>query len=95
MKTTHLFTAALVSIGFCISGQAAAASAEEASARYASMLDQLRTELTAKLPDTRDEAQLEKFLASDALDVKLAKYVVLLEATPQGLQGSPWDLQLD
>ena len=85
MKTTHLFTAALVSIGFCISGQAAAASAEEASARYASMLDQLRTELTAKLPDTRDEAQLEKFLASDALDVKLAKYVVLLEATPQGL----------
>ena len=28
---------------------------------------------------------LNKFLASDALDAKLAKYVVLLEATPRGL----------
>ncbi len=83
MKTNYLFTVASVAIGFCIAGQPAAASGE--SARYTGMLDQLRTELTAKLPDTKDEAQVNKFLASDALDAKLAKFVVLLEATPQGL----------
>ena len=51
------------------------------------MLNQLRTELTAKVPQN-DQAKadtLKKFLASDALDAKFAKYVVLLEATPQGL----------
>ena len=57
------------------------------AARYADQLDQLRTELTAKLPQA-DQAKadtLNKFLASDALDAELVKYVVLLEATPQGL----------
>ncbi len=55
--------------------------------RYADQLEKLRTELTAKIPQT-DQAKadtLDKFLTSDALDAKLAKYVVLLEATPQGL----------
>jgi len=55
--------------------------------RYADQLNQLRTELTAKVPQN-DQAKadtLNKFLASDALDAKLVKYVVLLEATPQGL----------
>ncbi len=55
--------------------------------RYADQLNQLRTELTAKLPQN-DQAKadtLNKFLASDALDAKFAKYVVLLEATPRGL----------
>jgi len=65
--------------------------------RYTGMLDQLRTELTAKLPkvdpekaltpNTREARRLNRFLAGDALDGKLAKYVVLLEATPQGLAG--------
>ena len=56
-------------------------------ARYADQLDQLRVELTAKLPH-RDQVQadaLDKFLASDALDATFAKFVVLLEATPRGL----------
>ncbi|MCF7730128.1 MAG: SUMF1/EgtB/PvdO family nonheme iron enzyme [Akkermansiaceae bacterium] len=64
-------------------------------ARYTGMLNQLRTELSAKVPkvdpekalapETGEARQLNQFLASDALDAKLAKYVVLLEATPQGL----------
>ncbi|MFZ9936976.1 MAG: SUMF1/EgtB/PvdO family nonheme iron enzyme [Luteolibacter sp.] len=54
-------------------------------ADYARMLEQLRTELTAKLPDTAKTNQVDAFLASDALDPKLAKFVVLHEATPKGL----------
>jgi formylglycine-generating enzyme required for sulfatase activity len=55
--------------------------------RYADQLERLRTELTAKVPQN-DQAKadtLNKFLASDSLDAEFAKYVVLLEATPQGL----------
>ena len=55
--------------------------------RYADQLRQLRTELTAKILP-KDQAKgdaLEKFLASDMLDAKLVKYVVLHEATPRGL----------
>lgn len=64
-------------------------------ASYTGMLNQLRTELTAKvptidpekarMPESRKAGQLNAFLASDALDAKLAKYVVLLEGTPLGL----------
>ena len=55
--------------------------------QYASQLERLRTELTAKLPQNAQAKgdTLNRFLASDALDAKLVKYVVLLEATPQGL----------
>ena len=55
--------------------------------RYADQLKRLRAELTAKVPQN-DQAKadtLNRFLASDALDAKFAEYVVLLEATPQGL----------
>jgi hypothetical protein len=55
--------------------------------RYADQLDQLRSELAAKIPK-EDQAKgdaLNQFLASDALDAKFAKYVVLHEATPRGL----------
>jgi formylglycine-generating enzyme required for sulfatase activity len=55
--------------------------------RYADQLNQLRTELTARVPQN-DQAKadtLNEFLASDALDARLAKFVVLLEATPRGL----------
>jgi formylglycine-generating enzyme required for sulfatase activity len=54
-------------------------------ASYAAMLGQLRTELSAKLPDPAKTDQVNAFLASDALDAKLAKFVVLNEATPEGL----------
>jgi len=84
----RVFTVALGSVAFCIAGHPTAASGAEAGgelvARYTGMLEQLRTELTAKLPKG-EASQLDKFLASDALDAKLAKYVVLLDATPQGL----------
>ena len=87
----RVFTVALVSVAFCIACHPTGASGAEAGSdlleRYTGMLDQLRTELTAKVPQN-DQAKadtLNKFLASDALDAKFAKYVVLLEATPQGL----------
>jgi len=56
-------------------------------ARYDGMLNELRTELKAKVPQrpSVDDPKLKKFLASDALDAKLVKYVVLHEATPKGL----------
>jgi hypothetical protein len=54
-------------------------------AKYQGMLDQLRTELTAKLPKTDDQAQVDAFLKSDKLDDQLVKLAVLTEATPQGL----------
>ena len=63
------------------------AAGQKLEARYADQLQRLRTELTAKMPQS-DQAKadtLNQFLASDALDAKFAKYVVLLEATPQGL----------
>jgi len=48
----------------------------------------------ARMAKVLDESDLSKFLASDSLDAKLVKYVVLLEATPHGLaefaqQGKP------
>ena len=54
----------------------------------AATLAQLRTELTAQIPkeDQATGTTLEAFLASDALDAKFARYVVLLEATPEGLE---------
>lgn len=54
----------------------------------AATLEQLRTELAAQIP-TREEATdetLQAFLASDALDAKFARFVVLQEATPEGLE---------
>jgi len=55
--------------------------------RYADQFNQLRNELTAKIPQNNQAKAdtLNKFLASDALDAKFAEYVVLLEATPGGL----------
>jgi len=55
--------------------------------RYAAQLDRLRTELTAKIPQKNQASAdlLNKFLASDVLDAKFAKYAVLLEAAPAGL----------
>ncbi|MBM3846334.1 MAG: hypothetical protein FJ405_08615, partial [Verrucomicrobia bacterium] len=55
--------------------------------QYVAQLDQLRTELAAKIlpKDEATDDTLNKFLASDALDAKLMKFVVLFEATPRGL----------
>ncbi len=60
---------------------------QKLEARYTDQLNQLRTELAAKIPqnDQVKADTLNRFLASGALDAKLVKYVVLLEATPQGL----------
>jgi len=64
-----------------------AKTADEFLARYTGMLNDLRGELKAKVPQSpsADDAKTRKFLASDALDAKLAKFVVLNEATPKGL----------
>jgi len=64
-------------------GTTSGRAADEAD--YARTLEQLRTELTANLPDTAKTDQVNAFLASDAHDAKLAKFAVLHEATPKGL----------
>ena len=88
-----LITLAIVTSSVWASRQEAVAqtplteAGQKLETRYADQLKRLRTELTAKVPQS-DQAKadtLNKFLASDALDAKFAKYVVLLEATPQGL----------
>jgi len=63
------------------------ATGEKFEARYAEQLEQLRKELTSKLPqaDEADAETIDIFLASDALDAKLVKFVVLHDATPRGL----------
>ncbi len=89
MKTMRVFTVVLLSVAFCIAGHPTGASAEpggELLERYTGMLNQLRAGLTARLPrNAPADSTVNKLLAGDALDAKLAKYVVLLKATPQGL----------
>ena len=98
MKTMRVFTFAMAVV-FCMAGQSTVASTAESReklvARYTGMLDELRAELTAKVPKidlekaktagSPEAQQLKKFLASDKLDAKLAKFVVLLDGTPEGL----------
>ncbi|MBL7223670.1 MAG: SUMF1/EgtB/PvdO family nonheme iron enzyme [Candidatus Brocadiae bacterium] len=86
MKSRLLILISLASLVVCVHA-ADEATEQEFLKRYTGMLNQLRTELTAKVPqnDPASAGAVSKFLASDALDAKLAKYVVLLEATPQGL----------
>ena len=54
---------------------------------YSDQLRLLQKKLAAELPRDQQASgdALDAFLASDALDNKFAKYVVLLEATPRGL----------
>ncbi len=54
--------------------------------QYADQLKSLQAEISKALPKVGEQdSRLNKFLASDALDTKLVKCVVLLEATPRGL----------
>jgi len=74
---------------FCLSWQPCAAPAQDADAklvaRYSGLLNQLRTDIKSKLPDLKNEQQVRQLLASDALDARLVKFVVLQEGTPEGL----------
>jgi formylglycine-generating enzyme required for sulfatase activity len=99
IKTTRVFALALAAIVFCMASHSTVASAAESTEalveQYTGMLNQLRAELTAKVPKvdlekaktpgSPEAQQLKTFLTSDKLDAKLAKYVVLLDATPKGL----------
>jgi len=99
MKAVRGLTLALAALVFCMAVHSTAASAAEPPEalveRYTGMLNELRAELTAeaakidlekaKTPGSAEEKKLIKFLASDKLDAKLVKYVVLHEATPKGL----------
>lgn len=79
---------ATLSLGLCLAAMPAAAQDAvnpELVARYTKMMDGLHSELTAKLPKSPSEAQAAKIIADDALDAKLVKFVVLHEATPEGL----------
>jgi formylglycine-generating enzyme required for sulfatase activity len=77
---SRLLIILLASLVVCV--HAADAATEQ---QYTGMLNKLRTELTAKVPSKASAAAVSKFLASDALDAKLVKYVVLRQATPKGL----------
>jgi len=74
---------------FCLVWQLGVVTAQAADAklvaRYSDRMNQLRTELKAKLPDVKNEQQVQQLLASDALDAKLVTFVVLQEGTPEGL----------
>jgi formylglycine-generating enzyme required for sulfatase activity len=54
---------------------------------YAAALEKLQDQLAAQLPQSgkAKAAELSKFLSSDSLDDKFAKFVVMHEATPEGL----------
>lgn len=85
-----MMTVVLAWAALCMAGRPAGASGAEAEdallGRYAGMLGQLQGELAAKLPQGKPAEDLARaFLASDKLDDKLVKYVVLREATPEGL----------
>jgi len=86
MKSRLCILVSLASLVVCVHA-ADAAREQEFVKRYTGMLNQLRSELTAKVPQNAqaNAGAVSQFLASDALDAKLAKYVVLLEATPGGL----------
>ncbi len=86
MKIMRLFTAAVGAVAICLAASPMSA-AGNTKVRYQKTLDQLRTELTAKIPKTEDAAKLDQFLSSDALDDKLVTFAVLHEATPEGLAG--------
>lgn len=58
---------------------------QKLQAHYASELEQLRAELAGKLPQSDQAKVLDQFLSTDSLDAQFVKYVVLLQATPQGL----------
>ena len=99
MKAVRVLAFVLAAIVLCMPGHLTEALSAEASeelvGRYTGMLNKLRAELTAKAAKfdlekaktlgSPEEQKLKKFLASDALDAKLVKYVVLFEATPRGL----------
>lgn len=88
MKMPSL-TFVLAALAFCMAGQPGAASGQATDGklldRYTGVMNQLRTELTAKIPDLADEQQVQTLLASDALDAKLVKFVVLYTGTPEAL----------
>jgi formylglycine-generating enzyme required for sulfatase activity len=83
----HLPPTALAAIFLACSLAAATAQSadEKGVAAYTDRMNQLRTEITAKLPDLKDGQQVQQLLAGDALDAKLVEFVVLHEGTPQGL----------
>ncbi len=74
---------------YLLAWQPASSSAQTAYAKlvstYTNQKNQLRDELKAKLPDIKNEQQVQQLLASDSLDARLVKFVVLHEGTPEGL----------
>lgn len=88
---TRAFTAALVMALFSFAGQPHAAPGQLSASggalleRYAGMMNQLRTELKAKLPNVEDANEVGTLLASDGLDAKLVTFVILQEGTPERL----------
>ena len=81
----HVLKNIFGAIAFASIGLTSSATGEDLASRYQSLHDKLQAELASKLPKGTDEVELKKFLANDELDAKLAMFVVLHEATPEGL----------
>ena len=88
-KHTDTLTALAGFLVFCLAWQPGVATGQAVDAkrvaRYSNLMNQLRTELKATLPELKNEQQVQLLLASDALDAKLVKFVVLHDGTPEGL----------
>lgn len=52
-------------------------------AHFSKMRDALKLELSAHLPDLKDEEKVKALIASDKLDDKLVRFVVLQQGTPE------------
>ena len=95
MKRVREFTLVLSVLVCCMAAHPTVAATEELVTRYTDTLDKLRAELSAeaakfdlekaKTPGSPEAQQLKTFLSSDKLDKKLVRYVLLHEATPEGL----------
>ena len=82
MKTVRVFTLALVAVAFCMAAHSTATFGAEATGEwvecYSGMLNQLRTELTSKVP----EIDLEKAKTPGSPEEqKLKKLLALLAAS--------------
>ena len=59
--------------------------AANTSSRFQAMIDELKEELTSKVLEAKKTGKAEQLLLNAELDEKLAQFVVLSEATPEGL----------
>lgn len=81
IMNTKRFLSAFIAVIACLPVVASG----DSVAQYQGIMEKLRKELTARIPNGSDADQIEKLICSEELDDKLVTFVVLHEATPAGL----------